>query len=72
MSKLTAVQSECAKLIRRIIKDDETYVGTMLMLIVDQQDPDNNCRQMVDFLNQNPNADYDEIMEKADLIVGIE
>ncbi len=72
MSKLTAVQSDCAKLIRRIIKDDDAYVGTMLMLIVDQQEPDNNCRQMIEFLNQNPNAGYDEVMEKADLIVGIE
>ena len=31
-----------------------------------------HCREMVSFLEDNPNASYDEIQDQADLILGID
>lgn len=71
-SILTEVQRELGRVVRPILNDDETYVGTMLMLTVNQPDPDGNCRKLLEFIRANPNVGYDEVMDKADEIVGLE
>lgn len=71
-SILTEIQEELGRVVRPILNDKDTYVGTMLMLTVNQPDPDGNCRRLLEFIRANPNAGYDEIMDKADEIVGIE
>lgn len=72
MSELTEIQKELARTVRPILNDNDTYIGTMLMLTVNQPDPDKNCRELLDFIKNNPKAGYDEVMDKADEIVGIE
>ena len=70
--ELSKVEKElCAELKKIIIDDEDTFVGTMLMLIVDQPDPEGNCKKLLDFIRDNPNVGYDEVMDKADEIVGI-
>ena len=69
---LTEIQKELGRAVRPILKDDDTYVGTMLMLTVNQPDPDGNCRKLLEFIRANPNVGYDEVMAKSDEIMGIE
>lgn len=66
------IQDELAQELLSIIGDKDTYVGTMLMLTVNQPDPDGNCSKLLEFIRANPNAGYDEVMDKADEIIGIE
>lgn len=69
---LSQIQKElCLELKKIIIDDEDTYIGTMLMLIVKQNDPDGNCKELLDFIRNTPNVSYDEVMDKADEIVGI-
>ena len=72
MGKQIDIQDELAQELLSIMTDKDTYVGTMLMLTVNQPDPDGNCRELLEFIRANPNAGYDEVMDKADEIVGIE
>ena len=53
----------------RLSKDD--FIGTLLMLIVNQESHEDNCKELYEFLKKNPNASHDDVMEKADEIVGI-
>jgi len=69
---LTETQKELGRIIRPILKDDDTYIGTMLMLTVNQPDADKNCQELLDFIQSNPNAGYDEVMDKVDEIMDIE
>lgn len=66
------IQDELAKELLSVIFDKDTYVGTMLMLTVNQTDPDGNCRKLLEFIRANPNVGYDEVMDKVDEIMGIE
>ena len=59
-------------MLREKLNDDDAYLGTMLALIVSQPDPDGNCRQLMDYMRENPYASYDEILLKSDQIIGIE
>ena len=69
---LNQIEKElCSELKKIIINDEDTFVGTMLMLIVNQPDPDGNCKKLLDFIRNTPNVSYDEVMDKADEIVGI-
>lgn len=70
--ELSATEKELCSLLKKIIKDRDTFIGTMLMLTVDQPDPDGNCQQLIDFIKNNPDAGYDEVMDKVDEIMGIE
>ena len=69
---LTSIQKELASVLRERLNDDEAYLGTMLALIVNQTSPDENCRMLLDFIRENPQAGYDEILLKSDDIIGIE
>lgn len=70
--KPTKNEDELCDLLKKIIKDSDTFVGTMLMLTVNQPDPDGNCKQLLDFIKNNPDAGYDEVLDKADEIMDIE
>ena len=70
--KPTEAEKELSKLLLKIIHHKDTYVGTMLMLTVNQDDPDGNCRKLIDFINENPDVGYDEVMDKVDEILGIQ
>lgn len=69
--RLSEKGHELGKILREYIEDQDTFVGTMLMLTVDQPDPDFNYQKLIDFIKSNPNVSYDEIMDKADEIVGL-
>lgn len=69
---LTETQKDLGYAVRSKIRDKDTFIGTMLMLTVDQPDPDGNCRKLLEFIRLNPNVGYDEIMDKADEIMDIE
>lgn len=69
---LTEIQKKLGYAVRSIIRDKDTFIGTMLMLTVNQPDPDGNCRKLLEYIQANPNVGYDEVMNKADEIVGIE
>ncbi len=62
-------EKELCTLLKAFIKDRDTFVGTILMLRVNQSDPDENCRKLIDFLKDNPTADCDIILEKVDEII---
>lgn len=68
----TKTEQKLGDMLRKIDLDDDDYVGIMLALTVDQEDIDGNCQQMIDFLESNPNATYEEIFDKEDEILGIE
>ena len=65
--KPTFVQPDLRGDQHKFIRD--TFVGTILMLRVNQSDPDENCRKLIDFLKDNPTADCDIILEKVDEII---
>ena len=71
-TQLTEIQLELAKLLRKILNDDGAYICTMLRFIVNQPDTDKKCGELLKFIQTNPNAGYDDIMLKADEIMGIE
>ena len=52
--------------------DEVNYMGTMLALIVNQKDPDGNCKKMYEFLQEHSDATHEEIYDKTDEILGIE
>lgn len=70
--KLSETGKTLCRLLKRIVTHEDTFVGTILMLTVNQADPDGNCQQLIDFINNNPDAGYYEVLRKADEIVGIE
>ena len=65
-------EKELINMLRNIIHDEDSFVGNMLALTVNQEDSDGNCRQLIDFLKENPKATYDDVMQKVDEILGIE
>lgn len=72
MDKFTETEKELMSLLKKVITNEDSFVGTMLALTVKQSDPEGNCKQMIDFLKNNPQATYDETMIKINEILGIE
>lgn len=70
--RLTTMQKELAAILREKLNDDDAYIGTMLALISNQPSPDDNCRELLEFIRENPQVGYDEILLKSDEIIGIE
>ncbi|MDE6474770.1 MAG: hypothetical protein K2L70_06695 [Clostridia bacterium] len=69
--EFSEAEKELINIMRNIEMEEDSFVGNMLALTVNQDDPDGNCRQMTEFLKNNPNAAYDDIMRKVDEIIGI-
>ena len=65
MKDLTNVQKKLGKILRVRIQDDNVYIGIMANLILNQSQPDNNCEQLLSFLENYPNADTESIFEEA-------
>ena len=59
-------------MLREKLNDDDAYIGTMLALIVNQPDPDGNCRKLLEYIRESPQAGNEDILLKSDEIVGIE
>lgn len=74
MSKyiLGKYEAELCKLLKKIIVDKDDFVATMLFLTAGRPDPEMNCKQLIDFIKNNPNVDYEMILNKTDEILGIE
>lgn len=53
------------------VLEKDSFIGTMLALTVNQEDPEENCKEMYDFLKKYPNAKYDDIWDKTHDILGI-
>ncbi len=68
----TETEQKLGDMLRKIVTDDDEYVGTMLALTVDQEDVDGNCQKMIDFLESNPNPSRDNFYDKFYEILGIE
>lgn len=60
----------CAAL-RGFIDDEVSFVSTMLALTINQDNPDENYQEMLDYLKKHPNATFDDIRDKQDEILGV-
>ena len=69
--EFSEAEKELINIMRNIEMEEDSFVGNMLALTVNQDDPDGNCRQMTEYLKNNPNATYDDVMRKVDEIIGI-
>jgi len=62
------------KALARVLKDkleEASYVSTMFALIVEQEDSEENCKELYDYVQKNPDADFFEIRGKQNEILGI-
>ncbi len=62
---------EALKILLRNRLDRDDYLGTMLTLMVNQSDPDGNCKKLYDYLQEHPDATRDDIYDKTDEIIGL-
>lgn len=69
--ELSKYEALLIPILREKLKE-ESFIGTMLALVVDQEDWDDNCKQMYEFLQEHPDATHEEIRDKQDKILGIE
>lgn len=53
------------------IIEKDVFIGEMLALTVNQEKPEENCKELYDFLLQNKNATSVDICDKVDSIIGI-
>lgn len=51
--------------------EKEIFIGEMLALTVNQEDPEENCKEMYEYLQQNKNATTEDICSKVSEIKGI-
>ena len=68
------VPGKYEKLLANVLRDKlekESFIGTMLALVVNQEEPEKNCKELYEYLQQKQNVTYDEIYEKTDEILGI-
>ena len=62
--KFSEAEKELINIMRNIEMEEDSFVGIMLALTVNQDDPDKNCQQMAEYLKANPNASYADIKVK--------
>lgn len=51
--------------------DEDSYICTMLALMQDKEDSEKNCKELYEYMQNNPDANYDAIMDKSFDIQGI-
>ena len=68
----TKYEDLLAKALRAKIANDDTYIGSMLAMIVDHDDSDEICRKLYEFIQNNPTATEEEILDKQNEILGFE
>ncbi|MDE6474769.1 MAG: hypothetical protein K2L70_06690 [Clostridia bacterium] len=62
--EFSEAEKELINIMRNIEMEEDSFVGIMLALTVNQDDPDGNCRQMSEYLKANPDATYDDVKVK--------
>ncbi len=70
MSDFDKIETELCRKLWKIIQDDDTYIGTLLLLWIGDS-PEQNFKKMLDYINDHPKAGYDEVLIEADKIVGL-
>ncbi len=73
--ELGKYEKALARVLREKVKSEElrqdSYVCMMLALIVDREDPEENCKELYEFLQKNPDATIEDIWEKQNEILGV-
>lgn len=67
--ELSATEKELCAYLKRIVHDEDSFLGIMFALIVDQKDTEENCRRLLDFLKDNPGAGYRDVINEVNEIM---
>lgn len=67
--ELSATEKELCAYLKKIVHDEDSFLGIMFALIVDHKDTRENCRRLLDFLKNNPSAGYREAIKEVNVIL---
>ena len=63
-------EKELSLALKKTLLDRESALGVLLFLARGNENGENNCKQMIEFLKTNPT--FEEIHDKVDEILGID
>lgn len=67
--ELSETEKELCACLKKIVHDEDSFLGIMFALIVDHKDTEENCRRLLDFLKNNPDAGYREVIKEVNVIL---